>query len=381
MTTIQSPSKDGARLVTYLLDGGGHDGSEQRNIYVDTIGLMPAKDSRGYIKQFRQEWGRASPRHTVQMRHMIYSPSPNEIPYNADNAEYFAGIVKEYIQLHYPNRRAIICIQQDGQGYTDKNGQLQKILHCHVALSDCDVYEYKGVEKVKTGFRYLAQTFDEFIKKRYGIQIDKGKDLQKRKYLQKQLKEVVEGEKDEHGKFIRYIDDIKDRISRCAMTSTSINNFYDRLIDFGLSVAQRVKKSGEEYQTYYLHDLSNISDSSKNRNGTLKKIAKKGQLPAMRSYKQEGFSIDEIEKMINAYTAEDSTENIEITKENIAENSPSIPTVEVDRAKITEALKNAENVITDRKTKEQKEKITKQRSDYAQAEFNLSPGKSKNKSL
>ena len=120
MVTLISPCKNGANLIRYLLNGEGHDGSAERNIYVDTVGLLPSKDAAGYISQYRQEWSRASARHKVQCRHIIISPSDKEIPYVKSNAVKFSTIVKEYIREHYPDRRALICIQQDGTGFKDE---------------------------------------------------------------------------------------------------------------------------------------------------------------------------------------------------------------------------------------------------------------------
>lgn len=312
MVTLISPSKCGAALIKYLLDGPGHDGSEERYICTETIGLMPSCDSRGYLQQFDHEWDKMSCRHKVQMRHIIISPSEKEIPYKRSNAPLFAQLVKDYIMEHYPNRRALIVIQQDGAGYVDNTGKQKRILHAHVALSDADIYDYKGVETEKTCFKYLSKTFDEFVTN-HGITIDPGKDLSRRRHLNKQL--ITEGERDEEGKFFSYQDDIKNRINLCINMSESIDDFYSKLGDFGLSVAQKQKKkTGEIYQTYYLHDLSNISDLSKDKNGSLKKLAKKDQLPGMRSYRQDGFSIEDIEYMIRNKITEQK-ENIQYEPE------------------------------------------------------------------
>ena len=329
MVTLISPSKNGPALIRYLIEGEGHDGSAERNLYVDTIGLLPSRDARGYVKQFRKEWANASPRHKVQCRHIIMSPSDKEIPYVRTNAVKFAEIVKQYVKTHYPNRRAIICVQQDGKGFTDENGRTRQILHAHVALSDCDIYECRGVEKEKTGFKYLSRTFDDFITERYGIEIDAGRDLTRRRYLKNQL--VKDGERDDEGKFLSYQDDIKDRIGRCIAISENIDDFYNNLSEFGLSVEQKLKKkTGEQYQTYYLHDLSNISDGSKDCNGSIKAIAKKNQLPAMRSYRQKGFRIGEIEDRIRDATSP-------VKSERYGADTKAAPTPETGRGVVQKA--------------------------------------------
>ena len=84
------------------------------------------------------------------------------------------------------------------------------------------------------------------------------------------------------------------------MAAHDTESFYAILGNFGLSVVQKEKKTGEPYQTYYLHDLSNISDQSKDSNGKIRSLAKKDQLPAMRSYRQKGYSIEEISRRIKS---------------------------------------------------------------------------------
>lgn len=329
MISVQSPSYDKARLIKYLLSGKGHDGSEERNIYTDTLNLMPAKDANGYIRQFRNEFDnpKGSKRHRVKYRHMVYSASIHELN-GEEDAYLFAEIVKSYLTEHYPNRRALICVQQDGKGYEDEDGQHYKILHCHVALSDYDMYTLKGVQTERTAVRYLSRTFDEHISKNYGIEIDKGSNHVKRRYLQQQLR--CEGEKDDQGKFLSYIDDIKDRINRCASASASLSDFFSNLVKYGLSVAHKEKKKSKEtYQTYYLDDLSNIADASKDKNGMIKSLAKKNQQPGMRSYKQPGYSLEDIELKIrnsklDKNTDKDITAQVEAKPEETTNQSKNI---------------------------------------------------------
>lgn len=302
MITLQSPTKNGAALIKYLInDKGGHDGSEERNLYVDTVNLMPSKDANGYIRQFKKEWKYAGLRHRNQARHLIISPADSEIDYdNPDNVMLLAEICKEYLKQHYPNRRCLICIQQDGKGYKDDDGNIKKVLHAHCVVSDCDLDTYKGVETEKTGYKYLNRTFIEFVRDRYGIEIYDGKSRKKRRYLQKQL--LNEGQKDEHGKYYSYQDDIKDRIDRCAAACKTLQEFWGHLKDFGLSVSHKnMKKNDTQYQTYSLLDLSNISDSSKDKDGNIRKLARKeGQLPSMRSYKHHGYSAEDIGNKISS---------------------------------------------------------------------------------
>ncbi len=298
MVTLISNSKRVSALITYLLaEGkGGHDGSVQRNLYLTGIGLSSFK-TKNVIKAFNRELCHIDRRkHQVEARHIIVSPSNKEIPYTTANASKFAEMVREYIKCVYPNRRALICIQADGKGFIDPNGKIEKILHAHVCLSDADILEYKGVKTEKTGFRFLSKSFDDFVTAKYNITLDKGRDMPRRRYLKDKL--ITEQERDADGKFYFYQDDIIDRINRCIYASDSLEDFYDNLESFGLSVNHKTRKSGEEYQTYYLHSLDNISDFSKDRTGNIKNIAKKNQLPALRSYKQKGLDIKNIEAKI-----------------------------------------------------------------------------------
>lgn len=307
MVTLQKPAKNGALLIHYILDGKGHDGSEHRCLCVETLNLMPA-DTNGYISQFKHEWSRASSRHTTQCRHLIFSPSDMEIPYDTMNAQSFADLVKAYISEQFPHRRAILAIQNDNEA---------SILHCHVALSDCDIYNYKSVEKEKQSFYFLKNTFNEYFTRVTGKEIDKGQNRKKREHLHNKL--VVEGQRDDENKYLSYIDDIKDRIAKCITVSKSLDEYWDNLKNFGLTVVHHTrKKSGDTYETYELHDFSNISKSSKDKNGNLKKLARnKNQLPSVRSYKHAGISAEDIQRKIQEHIKE-----LDLEEEIIDEASP-----------------------------------------------------------
>lgn len=312
MVTLQSPSKHGAALIKYILDNKAHDGSEQRNICVETLNLMPSASSSEYIKQFKREWSHMSSRHTTQCRHLIFSPSDQEIAYTPDNAQAFADLVKKYIEAEFPNRRAIIAVQMDGSGYKDSNENVKKVLHAHVVLSDADLFEYKAIKKDKQTWFFLKTSFNKHFTKVTGKEIDTGRNYKKRRHLHNKL--VTENQRDNEGKFISYIDDIKDRINRCILSSNSPSEYWENLKNFGLSVVHHErKKSGDTYQTYELHDLSNISDSSKDKDGNIKKLVRnKGQHPSLRSYKHEGLSIEDIQRKIQEHITElDAQEEVE----------------------------------------------------------------------
>lgn len=383
MVTLISPSKNGIALIKYLLDEAAHDGSEGRNICIETINLMPS-DTKGYIRQYQTEWSQMSDRHTTQCRHLIFSPSENEIGYERENAQPFAEIVKKYITEHYPNRRAIIAIQQDAGGFKDEDGNIKKILHAHVCLSDADIYDYKAVPKDRQTFSYLKTTFDNFITDRYGIAIDRGRYLKKRKYLQGKLTD--ENERDEQGKFISYINDIKDRIDQCIKASKSLEDFWHNLSIYGLSVQHKErKKSHDTYETYTLHDFSNISDRSKDKNGNIKKLAKKeGQLPSIRSYKHPGLSMDEIEARIQACVINKKIHTIETPKsakkDYIEKNSP-VTNTKDENNMITQAIELSNTLIKQQKTAAQKKAKTAQRYNLAQAELSYIRSKQTEKSL
>ena len=312
MVTLISRSKNSAALISYLMSDQGHNGARQRNLYITTVGMYGSK--KNLIRQFKKEFTHVDKhRHQTEAVHMIISPSDLEIPYNPSNAQRFGDMVKDFIQTVYPHRKCLVCIQQDGVGFPDgATGKKHKILHAHVALSDADIYEYKGVESHKTGFRYLSKTFDDFVTTKYKIKIDTGRDMPKRRYLKGKL--VAENDKDTEGKFYSYQDDIKDRINKCIQVSISLDEFYATLQDYGLSVDHKNKKTGEAYQTYYLHTLENISSESLDKNGNIKSIGSKGQLPAMRSNRQKGFDISDIEYRINNKSKDILTDNPSVEK-------------------------------------------------------------------
>ncbi|MBO5633059.1 MAG: relaxase/mobilization nuclease domain-containing protein [Aeriscardovia sp.] len=296
MVTLISRSKNSAALISYLMSDQGHNGSKQRNLYTTSVGMYGNRKS--LIKQFKRDFKHVDKhKHQVEAIHMIISPSDLEVPYNPSNAQKFGDMVKDFVQTFYPNRRCLICIQQDGVGFTDSaTGKVKRILHAHIAISDCDIYSYKGVESKKTGFRYLSKTFDDFVTTKYKIKIDSGRDMPKRRYLKGEL--IAENERDSEGKFFSYQDDIKNRIGRCIQASESLDDFYKNLQKFGLSVEHKKKKTGEAYQTYYLHTLDNISSESLDKNGKIKSIGSKGQFPGMRSNRQKGYDITDIESRI-----------------------------------------------------------------------------------
>jgi hypothetical protein len=312
MVTLISRSKNSAALLSYLLSDTGHNGAKQRNIYTTTIGMYGNK--KNLIRQFKKEYTHVDKnRHQVEAVHMIISPSDLEIPYSPTNAQKFGDMVKDFVCTFYPNRKCLICVQQDGVGFTDDStGKKKKILHAHVALSDADIYEYKGVESNKTGFRYLSKTFDDFVSSKYKIKIDAGRNMPKRRYLKGKL--ITENEKDSEGKFYSYQDDIKDRINKCIQASISLDDFYDNLQKFGLSVEHKKKKNGKVFQTYYLHTLENISSESLDKDGNIKSIGSKGQLPGMRSYRQKGFAIIDIKSQIKTHSKVAATSDPSVEK-------------------------------------------------------------------
>ncbi len=288
-----------------------------------------------------------------------------------------------------PNRRAIIVAQMDSaEGFTDEEGNIKKVLHVHVCLSDADIYDYKAVPKDRQAFSYLKNTFDEFISKRYAISIDNGRKLKRRKYLQGKL--VPEDQKDEQGKFMSYIADIKDRISQCINSSKTIEDFWQNLNKFGISVSHRErKKTHDTYETYFLHDLSNVSDRSKDKNGNIKKLAKKaGQLPSIRSYKHSGLSADEIDAKIQAnaskvYKYEEASAETKhnIKQEKISHKTDKITNAKQDKDLIEQAINLTKTLINSKKQEEQEKEKTDQRYNLAQAELSYKRSKQIQKSL
>ena len=344
MVTIQSSSKNGAALVKYLLEEESHRDGTERNVYVTTVNLMPGKndDADGYIKQFRDEWTLKRENHEIEMRHMILSCTQRE--WLAEDEETaaleFGELVADYVREYYPHRRAIVAVQTDGKGYfvdskgeiirTDKgrvvrseenarkisgeeNVREEHVLHAHVALSDCDMTDAKGVEKEKTRFPFLKRTFDEFFTNRTGLEIDLGQKRGRAKYLSGQLQDENGAENDQ---FISYKDDIADRIDQCIAASVDMDSFYDNLPKYGLklkamkngTVFHESKKHGS-YVTFELVDQSRTTGGERYKNDieVEGEMRKAGSLVkcSIRSFKfeQEGYDLVSIADRIAKHEA------------------------------------------------------------------------------
>ncbi len=342
MVTIQSSSKNGAALVKYLLEEESHRDGTERNVYVTTVNLMPGKkdDADGYIKQFRDEWTLKRENHEIEMRHMILSCTQRE--WLAEDEETaaleFGELAADYVRECYPNRRAIVAVQTDGKGYfVDSNGEIirtdkgkivrseanakkisgeesvreEHVLHAHVALSDCDMTNAKGVEKEKTRFPFLKRTFDDFFTNRTGLEIDLGQKRGRAKYLSGQLQDENAAENDQ---FISYKDDIADRIDQCIAASSDMDSFYDNLTKFGLklkamkngTVFHESKKHGS-YVTFELVDQSRTIGGERYKNDidVEGEMRKAGSLLkcSIRSYKfeQEGYDLVSIADRISKH--------------------------------------------------------------------------------
>ncbi len=337
MVTLQSPSKNGYALVSYLVNEDSHRDGVDRNLYMTTINLMPSanNDAADYTKQFKAEWRHASAQHKVQMRHMIFSPSSKEFSESSENALEFGELVKRYVEENFPNRRAIIAVQSDGTGFyldsqneiirnkagrpvrslekakkisRDDNIREEHILHAHVALSDCDMDDYKGVDKEKTRFSYLAKTFDDFFVRETGIEIDMGQKRGKSKYRDHELQV---DDKIGSKKFASFKDDLADRIDRCIGSSDNMDSFYENLPKFGVKLKSNKRgevfhesKRNGKYVTFELVDQSRTVDGERYINDTLVdgEIRQAGSLIrcSLRSHKfdKEGYELDSIEARI-----------------------------------------------------------------------------------
>lgn len=326
MITVQSPSKNGAALVNYVLDPEAHNNAVSRNLYVTTVNLMPSPDNdpSDYLRQLRHEWTLAHDRHVVQMRHMIFAASRKEYGVSEENAIEFGETVKKYIKEYFPDRRAVIGVQCDTKGFyvdskdmiiRDKNGKavrdeekakkisgdenvhMERVLHAHVALSDAAMSDQKGIGKIKSRFSYLVKTFDPFFVKETGIEIDMGERRGKSKYLKGKLSEEL---KTEDGMFISFKADLADRIDQCIGTSKTFDEFIEKLPDYGVII--RTNKSGIQfhenekhgkYVTFQLVDQTRTIEGQRNNDGSLR-------ICSLRSYNfdEEGYDLASIEKRI-----------------------------------------------------------------------------------
>ena len=256
----------GKAAIDYALggkEGKGHNNNEKRNLFVTSVGMFPNQPP-SYADQMNEYWSRASSRNKNQVRRIVLSFSEQELDPKDPNSALIAGeIAREFVKKYYPNRQALICVQNDGEG-----GKL----HCHIIVNNVSMTDFKGCSDEQTKFTYVAKGADEIAKKYIDVDMDY-KDIFDNKASQIKLSKDkvsrhVRRMRQENQEAIKnredaphYIweDDLKNRIKLAMNEATSRDDFFSKLNDRGVTIVRNgtLKRHGE-YFTYLMQDASKI---------------------------------------------------------------------------------------------------------------------------
>ncbi len=246
-------SKDGREAIRYAMGKGP--GRNGRNLLVTTINMMP---DGHYAEQMEPYWRKARAHHKKQVRRIIISFSKNEMdPSREVDVEMANTIVKEFVRKYYPDRQALLCFQDDGEG---------GCLHCHAIINDISMSDYKGCSREQQFFLYVRHGIDA-IASQY-ITLDKGKRLESRQSHTERAKtakaaKIKEQNPDLHGEELRklliqekaysYIEDMKNCIHNATLASSDEKGFFKRLKETGIEVVKKISaKYGEHYVYNYV---------------------------------------------------------------------------------------------------------------------------------
>lgn len=248
----------GKAAIDYALggkEGKGHNNHEERNLYVTTVGMFPNQPP-SYADQMNEYWKLASSRNKNQVRRIVISFSEQELNPKDPNSALIAGeISREFAKKYYPNRQALICVQNDGEG-----GKL----HCHIIVNNVSMTDFKGCSDNQTKFTYVAKGADEIAKKYIDVDMDYNDIFDKKtnqiklpkdkvsrhvRRMRQENQEAIKNGKDAP----HYIweDDLKSRIKLAMNEATSRDDFFNKLNDRGVTIVRNgtLKRHGE-YFTY-----------------------------------------------------------------------------------------------------------------------------------
>lgn len=262
MYTRITPAKNGKGSIEYALgiDGKGHNGHEFRNLLIGTVNMFD-DNVMSYADQMAMYWCKASDQHEIQTRRIIAAPSSVEGSTNDPNDVLrLMETCQEFIQTHYPDRQALICLQDDGaSGY----------LHAHMIVNDCDMISGKGCSSEQQKYWFVQKHFDEIAEKYYG-ELDHGENKTCNRKSQFQ-RAVSEGKTDK----LSWMDDLQDGVLNAMQVAVNWQDFHDRLEDVGVSAVYHENKSGNSYITYELTDCDQYKDEDGNLPGKRKWLRSK----------------------------------------------------------------------------------------------------------
>ena len=234
----------GAYILSYALEGKGHNGEEKRNVKVARIWLH----NGNYLEQMRRYWLRARSNHKAQIFQIIQSFSKNELnPDDPVDIEKANIIGQKFVLEHYKNRQALVCTQKDGKG---------GCLHNHILINDVSFVDYKGCGDGYYHHANIKRWSDEIAGRYTVLDMGAGKNYDNVSVAEMEIRK-------RNG--YSYIDDIRQRVSIAMSEASSESDFYNRLIDNGVAVTKKTSKKGymecgTECFEYYLFELIDISD-------------------------------------------------------------------------------------------------------------------------
>lgn len=258
----------GREALAYALNGRGHDGSEQRNLYVGGVNMMPP-DVASYAEQMERYWIRADGKNKTQINRIIASFSPEELdPDDPESPLRAAQICDEFLQEYYPGRQAVVCVQNDGEGHK---------LHAHILVSNVSMCEvkmpgekhaqkpYAGCKGYQLKFDYVKANFNN-VAERY-ITLDQGekavdKVTQNERRMRQHNKNLAPGEQ---AKYI-WKDDLKGRVKKAMSEASDKDDFLRKLTENGVEGKYHETGKGRKYYTYELTDISGFGDGKVPRN-------------------------------------------------------------------------------------------------------------------
>lgn len=280
-------SSNGRAVLEYLLQKKGHNGHENRNEIISYINLIP-NENVPLVQEYDKYWLRARKNHKCQMRTIWQSFSTNEL--KKDNAEDIVianRIGVELAQTLFSDRQVVICTQIDGEG---------EMVHNHLAINDCDIYEYKACPDEITDWHVISKLSDEISSKYFDIDpclsshtyyADRFTHTETR--LRNDLKnakvELENAEDDEakakalkkKDKAYCWKDDIRSRLDKALDNCVSEDEYINMGEQYGVSIKKAFsKKKDKNYYLYELTDTSNAPSDFKQNKGYRK--------PKIRSY-------------------------------------------------------------------------------------------------
>ena len=241
-------SKNGRDAIRYAQGKGP--GQNGRNVLVTTINMIP---NGKYAKQMAPYWKKARANHRVQVRRIIISFSKKELDPNSEaDVELANTIVKEFIKTYYPDRQAVLFIQNDGEG---------GCLHCHAIVNDISLTEHKGCSREQQYYKYVRKGIDTVASKY--VELDDGDKLASRQTHTERAKakkaaEIMEAHPELQGDELRkvliekkaysYKEDMKQRIHEATMKASNEKEFFTYLRGAGIEVTTKTTpKHGEHY--------------------------------------------------------------------------------------------------------------------------------------